>query len=785
MHQTHRTSRAGVLVLTMALLVAACSSDDGSGGDDDGPRVDPDAAMEPASFEVRPGVEQVAVVGAESSQPLTLIDEEGRQLLTLLADDDGQAVFAYIPDEHLELDTGSDEGMPSVGGDTLDAGDGYRVISEADDETEGSDPFSVMAVEDHPDEAFFDDQELEEGFGYIEMRDGVTLSANVRFPNEALYGEPPYPTVIEYSGYAPSRPDTDEPGSMIANLLGYATVGVNLRGSGCSGGTFDLFNAAQMADGYDMVEAVARQPWVEHNHVGMVGLSYSGITQLYVAASQPPSLAAITPLSVIEDPWRQLWPGGIFNAGFTSQWLEERNRQSGPEGETWVNDLIEGGDTTCEQNLEIRNQSIDFEEFGRSLEHFPPAAEDRRLKLLVPDIDVPVYLTGAFQDEQTGPRFGTMLGDFTGTDQKTFTLFNGRHPDGYSPEVLNRWYEFLELYVAERVPELPAEVRALAPAAFADFFGVEMEVEEDRFTDFLPDDLQGALAEYEAEPDVRVLFEMGAGMEEVPGAPLHTFEATFDEWPPAEAEARTWFFGPDGTLVDEEPDEGGVDAYEHDPEAGETSYTDEGAYDFLAPEIDFDWTRAPEGMSLEYTTEPFEEDLVVAGGGWVELWVDSDAGDPHVEVMVSLIDPDGTEWLVQHGLLDLSQRTEDEELSSRLHVEHTFLEEDVEPLPGDELVEARVPVMPVAQVFREGTRLKLEISTPGRNFPLWLFENPDHEPGTEHRVGWGDAGASNLVLGVLAPDAIEEIPDEHPPCPSLRGQVCRPYEPIQNRSAEE
>ena len=58
----------------------------------------------------------------------------------------------------------------------------------------------------------------------------------------------------------------------------------------------------------------------------MVGLSYAGISQLFVASTTPPSLAAITPLSVIEDPWREQWPGGIYNKGFTRQWLSQRDR---------------------------------------------------------------------------------------------------------------------------------------------------------------------------------------------------------------------------------------------------------------------------------------------------------------------------------------------------------------------------------------------------------------------------------------------------------------------------
>src|SRR5690606_6481448 len=110
--------------------------------------------------------------------------------------------------------------------------------------------------------------------------------------------------------------------------FGFAYVGVNMRGTGCSGGVFDTFSPAQSADGYDIVEIVARQPWVKHGRPGLMGISYSGISQLYVAATNPPSLAAITPLSVIEDPWEQQWPGGVYNGGFTREWLASRDDES-------------------------------------------------------------------------------------------------------------------------------------------------------------------------------------------------------------------------------------------------------------------------------------------------------------------------------------------------------------------------------------------------------------------------------------------------------------------------
>ena len=131
----------------------------------------------------------------------------------------------------------------------------------------------------------------------------------------------PYPTVVEYSGYSPSNPEQGAGFATLFQSLGYAYVGVNMRGTGCSGGSFQFFEYTQSTDGYDVIEAVAAQPWVDGNSVGMVGISYPGISQLFVAQTQPPSLDAITPLSVNDDTYQgTLYPGGILNTGFAANW---------------------------------------------------------------------------------------------------------------------------------------------------------------------------------------------------------------------------------------------------------------------------------------------------------------------------------------------------------------------------------------------------------------------------------------------------------------------------------
>ena len=744
-----------------------------------------------ADWEVRPGVEMVTVHGAEAAEPLTLYDDAGAKVATFPADDKGRAHFAYIPDDpELSIDEALSVGLASGG--TLRPGR-YLLRDDGAEPALASEPFEVLGRDDAPDLAFYQEQELDgveldvlgepvpgseraDGFQYIEMRDGVTLSAMVRFPDRAIYGDAPWPTVVEYSGYGPSNPDAEEPGSRLARSFGYATVSVNMRGTGCSGGVFDTFNPAQQADGYDVIEAVAQQPWVLNNKVGMVGLSYSGITQLYTASTRPPGLAAVTAQSVIADPWLEQWPQGIYNDGFTRTWLQERARQSGSGGSDWVSARVDGGDTTCGDNVADHELNIDFEAFGRALAMRPPDADARDLRELVGDIDTAVFVTGAFQDEQTGPQFGAMLDSFENARTLRVGLWNGRHPDGYSPMNLMQWFEFLEFYVAERVPKVPDALRAAGVQnVVAENFGfVDAELGPDRFADEYGQDYDAALAAYEAEDPVRVVFGSGHGGNEV-GEPGGVFETTFEAWPPPDAEATTWYLGAAGALVGDGDlaDDEAVDRFAFDPAAGATTLLDD--YDTLSALQDWKWSRFPAGTSASYLSEPLADDVVVAGQGYVDLWVGANAEDADVQVTISEVRPDGIEYLVQNGWLRLGHRALDDARSEGLEVVHSFTEDDYEPLPADELVEARIEIPAVGHAFRKGSRIDVTISSPGRNHVTWTFEPPEGvDAGTTYRVGHGGDTPSALVLPVVDVDYDPE-PSTPAPCPGLRGQACRPY----------
>ena len=257
------------------------------------------------------------------------------------------------------------------------------------------------------------------GYGYLSTRDGTKLAIDVRLPS----GPGPYPTLVEYSGYGYANPDGGESSiSQIANLLGYAVVDVNMRGTGCSGGAFDYFEPLQGLDGYDVVETVARQPWVK-GKPGMVGLSYGGISQLFVAATKPPSLAAIAPLSVIDNTATTLYPGGILNTGFALSWAKDRVHDAKPAsatgGQPWALKRIREGDKTCKANQALHPEAVDLlAKIERNRFYVPEVADPLAPVTFVHKIRVPTFLACQWTDEQTGGHCPTLASRFTGTDRE-------------------------------------------------------------------------------------------------------------------------------------------------------------------------------------------------------------------------------------------------------------------------------------------------------------------------------------------------------------------------------
>ena len=220
--------------------------------------------------------------------------------------------------------------------------------------------------------------------------------------------------------------------------MGFTVVDVNMRGTGCSGGAFDFFETLQNLDGYDVIETVARQPWVAHNKVGMLGISYGGISQLFTAQTRPPSLAAITPLSVIDGVQTTLYPGGILNTGFAYAWAQERIREANPAdpadpnngAQSWAVQRVAEGDTTCRDNQDLHPEEADLEQKIRDNDHYVPEVADPVSPITFVDkIDVPVFMACQWTDEQTGGHCPT-LAEAHDRDRQEVVHVHERHPRG-------------------------------------------------------------------------------------------------------------------------------------------------------------------------------------------------------------------------------------------------------------------------------------------------------------------------------------------------------------------
>jgi predicted acyl esterase len=739
-----RRVAAAVLLLVPAILTLAAV---GAG-----------TARAAAAFVARGSAEQVYATGLKPGGAVTLIDRRGKVVARKRPDSRGGVVFRLVTPGH-----------------------GYRMrqgsLSSAD--------LTVFSDRPAPPSTKSYAQKIPaRGYGYLATRDGTKLAIDVRTPNG---GPGPFPTLVEYSGYGYANPAGAQSGiSQIANLLGFAVVDVNMRGTGCSGGSFDYFEQLQNLDGYDVVETVARQPWVLHHRVGMMGISYGGISQLFVAATDPPHLAAIAPLSVLDNSATTLYPGGILNTGFALTWSEQRAADAQPAGphtgQAWAWKQIQSGDQICAQNQVLHGEAADLVARVRAGMHYVPSVWDPVAPItFVKRIKVPTYLACQWTDEQTGGHCADLASHFTGTRRKWFTFDNGAHVDSLDPATFNRWYDFLELYVARRPPDLSPAVRALAPLVYQVAMGINGVT-------LPPDPLQGlgsysaALAAFERLQPIRVMFDNGAGSS-VAGAPYAAFEHSFASFPVPGTRARSWYLRSGGTLGASAPRAGAADRFTWSKRArsatsftGDTSAGPGGLWTAIPT---YHWNQDPPGTAAVYASAPLKASTVVIGAGAVHLWVKASVPSVDLQVTVSEVRPDGNETFVQDGWLRADERKLDPAKSTLLEPVPSFRAADVAALPTGKFTEITVPLYYEGHAYRRGSRIRIAVSAPGGDQPVWSFAETQPAGKARVQIAHSRAFPSRVILPVVPGVG---VPKPLAPCPSLRNEPCRSYRAYANRT---
>ena len=733
---------------------------------------------------------------------------------------------------------------------SLAPGSGYQWDDTTSDEETSA--FTVLALGDNPpaDSTLYTGQPMSQGLNYITMRDGIQLAATVRFPIDSAgqtvtcSASSPCPTVIEYSGYATAAPTDPIPytfcpilgqpycgeegdsnllpdsatdvGAVVARVAGFAVVSLQMRGTGCSGGAFDLFGYPSDFDAYDAVEIVAHQSWVADHEVGMVGISFSGLSQLPAAGTDPPDLAAIAPLSPTDDLFSTGYPGGMFNSGFAASWIDQRiddamaaaqwsdgelqplsSTPVADVGQPWTYYEIDaelttsgGTSSTCLANQALHDESEDLDALVGPAQVAPltdesPAGQGRIASLYdvrsmrdwAEHITVPVFISGALEDDETGPQWPAMLHAFPTTTPVYANMVNGGHIDSGDPQVMSRWLEFLDVYVAGKVPSDPGVIADIVLDKFAsEASGTSSQapLPAYRFTkDKTPATAKADFAK--DTPRVEVFFDNGASSAGA-GDPGSTYSAGFTSWPP-EGKVTTYYFGPDASLSTEEPKTASSASFSLDPSARPATDMPAGGNPWAASP-DWDWTTVPAADGAGFETAPFIRATTIIGPATVDLWVESPTPETPVEdyqVTVTEVRPKtGQEEYLTSGFLRSSNQTDTSD-STSLFTDPVYLGSGALPLSATAYSLVRIPVDPVAHTFRPGTELRVVISAPGGDRPSWEFDTVDS--GQTAVVGIGGVVASTLVVNVVGG---VHATSKLPACGSLRGEPCRAFVPESN-----
>lgn len=761
------------------------------------------ASAAPAEPVAHGSVRQVYATGLPATSPVSLLNKAGKVVRTQKTDAMGSVLFREVP-----------------------AGKGYR-IRLANHAV--SAPVTVHKVKGAPwDPSIYKQKINPDGYGYLTTRDGTKLAYSVHLPTDPAtlklpvpeelenllasllpLGLPytaPYPTLVEYSGYATATPDGPESGiAAIANLMGFAVVDVSMRGTGCSGGAFDFFETMQNLDAYDVIETVAAQPWVKGNKVGMLGISYGGISQLFAAQYNPPHLAAIAPLSVIASVPTTLFPGGYLNTGFALNWALDRVHDGKPStattGQPYAWEQIQKGDTQCAANQAMHGQALDLLAKIRANQHYKPKVADPIDPVsFVHKIHMPVFMACQFEDEQTGGYCPVLARHMTGTKKKWFTYTNGVHTDSLDPETLNRMFDFFELYVANESPFLKQLLlKVTAPLILQQAFGTPLSNPMTLPNDPIQSKVSyaDALKAFEALPRVTVRFDNGAGTNVV-GNPGSAYEHTYSSMPIAEQQATTWYLGKNGVLRSAKPKAQSITGFTADAKATPP-------VNFKGPVMagglwgnvsqwSWDWkqhpntgTGATKNTAVSFVTAPLKSDTTIVGSGAVYLNLKSSTPDVDLMATVTEVRPDGKETYVQSGYVRASDRVLDHTATSHLKQPSTELEpvlslrpKDTRMMPKGKFTPVAVPLYYQGHAYRAGSRIRVTISAPHGDQPVWAFAEtvPGKPSQVELALGKiGNAALSRVVLPVI-PN--QTIPTGYPPCPGLRNEPCRDYVAIKN-----
>ncbi len=555
----------------------------------------------------------------------------------------------------------------------------------------------------------------------VSMRDGINLFADCYLP----FAEGKYPTIVVRTPYGVQRPGMHQ---TMVNLAqhGYAVVLADVRGRYESEGMWEPFRD-EASDGYDIIEWAAVQPF-SNGKVALQGGSYLGHNQWAAASQKPPHLVAIVPRVASTNIYANwLTMNGAFRLSFNYGWGVVRMPYRIMQPQFWHTESF------MPENLHYDNvlqhlplSGMDVHGSGASISHYRDWLEhqsyDDYWKAIsdeerFDEIEVPVY---------------TMGGWFDIFVQGTVNGFVGVRNQGATEEAQNQSRMIVGPWghgVSQSFGGWDFGPQALIDASERElqFYDLHLKGEENALLD---------------EKPVQI-FYMG----------VNRWRGE-DNWPVPGTVERNIYLSSNapansirggGTLSFEVPSEAGEDEFTYDP--AHPVPTTGGNNCCGTPTLSGPRDQRPLERRedvLVYTSPMLDQEITVAGTIHMKLYAATDG--PDTDWMIKLIDvqPDGYAMPVSEGIIRARFRQGIDQM---------------ELLTPGQVYEYDIEMMPTANVFQPGHRIRIDITS--SNFPQF-DRNPntgaDLGESTELRIArqtihHGGEMASHLVLPTVPPFA--------------------------------
>jgi uncharacterized protein len=592
----------------------------------------------------------------------------------------------------------------------------------------------------------------------ITMSDGVQLVADVHYPAVAgTTSRAPgtFPVILAMTPYRKRGSLTVGSGAhpyggdgYFPYLVrhGYINVIVDVRGTGSSGGQWDIMSAREIQDGVELVK------WAASSLSG----SNVGINQLRTAAAvgRNSPLKAIFPVVASHDGYRDLLaPGGMWASGFMPQWFGlEISYMVSPDDATAADPLY--------QTIETVNRSAGAQYIAawqaemaaggaRAYDgpfHFNGAPRNHLAKIV--QNGIPAFMVGGWFDlfqrgnllNYSGLQNAAAGRNVTGPMKQTQAV-TGRYQMAIGP-----WYH---LEVLE--PPLIGDLNALMLRWY------------DRWLKNVPNGVENT------------------------SRPLHLYELRTGRWAdtsifPLVPRMTRHYLAPDGALTTAAP-AGGTETIVWEPSAGYcTRSMDQGnaglieryrgLYGVHNP-CTQDGTASQTGR-LTFTSAPYTVDKVLAGPMTATVSATSTATETAWAVTVEVVGADGRSYPVSTGVLMGSHRALDATKSWKdangkwIIPYHPFTEAAEAPVLPGEVTQYVIEIPSTFARIAAGDSLRVTITPSDEPMATPTAPQLANLPGGVYEIVLG--GATPSMLDVPLGD-----PASFPTSPTVWGT---PIEPI-------